>query len=147
MNTLAADFKKFAEQAKERLAEQQKNMAKEAAERLVYFSPIWTGAYVKSMRCGIGVPDMSHEPASSGMQPYPPRLDEVSAEMIRMETTTKLKTEIDMAPAGKTIYLSNNIPYANHVEYIGWFITPDGIEYVAAGHQVFANTIMDLEAL
>jgi len=145
MNTLLADFKKFAEQAKENLAEKQKNLAKKAAEDLVYRSPIWTGAYVKSMRCGIGAVDSSHEPYHSGTQPYPYRLTEMEAEVVRLGVLAKLNAEIESAPVGSTIYLSNNIPYASKVEYIGWLITPDGTEYVAAAHAVFTETIMDLE--
>jgi len=145
MNKLLDDFKKFAEQTKKNLAEEQKSLAKKAVDDIVYRSPIWTGAYVKSMRCGIGMVDSSHEPYHPGTQPYPYRLSEMEAEIVRLGVIAKLNSEIDSAPIGESIYLSNNIPYASKIEYLGWMITPDGTEYVAAPIPVFTETIMDLE--
>lgn len=137
MKTFDDDIRKFIEQTKEKAAAEQKKLALEAAERLVYYAPIWTGAYVKSMRCGIDMPDTSHEPYYSGLPPYPPRVDEMTAEAIRMSMLAKLKAEIESAPVGSKIYLSNSIPYADQIEYTGWI----GQE----AYQVFTTTILDLE--
>ena len=145
MKQLDDDIKLFLKQIKDEMAEVQKKVAIIAAERLVYYSPVWTGAYVRSMRCGIGVPDSSHESAGSGMMPYPPRMSEAEAEMTRMGTFAKIRAEIESAPHGEAIYLSNTIPYAMNVEFTGWYLSPDGIDFVQAPHHVFTTTIRDLE--
>lgn len=139
MKTFDDDIRKFIEQTKEKAAGEQKRLAIEAAERLVYYAPIWTGAYVKSMRCGINIPDMSYEPYYSGFPPYPPRVNEITAEAIRISMLAKLKAEIESAPVGSKIYLSNSIPYADQIEYMGWF--------AQEAYQVFTTTILDLEFL
>jgi hypothetical protein len=145
MSSLTSDIQKFVAQMKEMAAEKQKEVASEAAERLVYYSPVWTGAYVKSMRCGVGTPDPSHEPYHIGTQPYPMRVSEMQAEAIRIRVFDKLQQEIGMAKPGERIFLSNSIPYADQVEYVGWYLTPDGTEYLQAAHHVFTETILDLE--
>ena len=145
MKKLDDDIKLFLKQIKEEMAEVQKKVAIIAAERLVYTSPVWTGAYVRSMRCGIGVVDTTHEPAGSGMMPYPPRMSEAEAEMVKMGTFAKIRAEIESAPQGGAIYLSNSIPYAMKVEFTGWYLSPDGIDFLQAPHHVFTTVIQDLE--
>ena len=145
MSKLDEDMKLFFKQVKKGMIEKQQEVAIQAAERLVYYSPIWTGAYVRSMRCGIGVVDSSHEPVGPGTLPYPPRLSEMEAETIRMEMFSQLKSEIELNESGKIIYLSNNIPYATAVEFVGWYLTPDGKNFVQAAHHVFTTTTRDLE--
>lgn len=145
MKSASNAIKEFLDKTKLEIEAKQKKIAIEAAERLVYYAPVWTGAYVRSMRCGIGMPDLSHEPTHDGSRPYPERVSAVTEEQIRMDTFARLRQEIMQAPELKTIYLTNTTPYADQIEYVGWYPTPEKDRYLQAAHQVFTTTILDLE--
>jgi len=98
--------------------------ARFVVDKLVQFSPIWSGAYIKSHRLGIGRKDRSHEPyiTVEGFESMMARRLTPSA-MIRVieYVTDKLKDQaFDIKKNTDYVHITNSIPYGDQVEYLGW---------------------------
>lgn len=92
------------------------------------YSPVWSGDYVKSHRVGIqktsagrGVGLGSH-PVTPGKFAIP-KMSESKAISLKNELYQKKKGYISTAQPKDSIVISNNIHYADRVEFIGWIKT------------------------
>jgi len=94
-------------------------ITKETIKSLVALSPVWTGAYVKSHNIGIVVKDRRHEPVARTYSILT-KLSVTEAMALKKSILQNKKFDLMLIELGHKIIISNSIPYANKVEYIGW---------------------------
>jgi len=132
---------RYLEKLKESANDAKKTLAKQATRKVIDYSPVRTGAYVTSHRIGIDQIDPSHEPfiTVGPGEEIPPKMPTALAAALKESLYAKHSTEISRAPFDKDIYVSNSIPYANQVEYIGWRLTE--------ARHVYHKANLDLKAV
>jgi hypothetical protein len=112
---------KYLERLKKAVNKTKQNMATDALKTLITTSPVRTGSYIKSHQVGIDTIIAHHEPVYHEIQPGIP---EAAVTALKSAMFVELNGEVQNAKFDNTIYISNSIPYANQVEYIGWMFTP-----------------------
>ena len=121
MSDIKADINIYLKRLKKAFNQTKQNMAKVALKSVLKESPVRLGAYVKSNQVGIGIIDTKHEPVIFSPFPnIPPAMPEVLAHALKKSLYTKKATEILSSEFKNDIYISNSIPYAGQVEFIGW---------------------------
>lgn len=144
-------IKTYIENLKDTVKNQKQALAKTVVRKVVELSPIRQGPYIKSHRVGINKLDTTFEPfetiivkkftpemAKAGAEnQLPPPMAEGAANTLRAQVAEKLSVKISKAKFKDAIYISNSIPYADQVEYIGWKRT--------GPYHVYAKAKIDLE--
>lgn len=104
-----------------------RSVARSTFRVLVRRSPVHAGPYVKSHRIGIsktgagrGI-SKGHEKVN---RIQVPKVSRATALAIKKEAIAKRISYISKAMPGDMITISNSIPYADQVEYIGWQTAP-----------------------
>jgi len=99
-----------------------KNIATEVYAQVIENTPIWTGSYLLSHRVGI-----------NGKSSEPPTYTNQDIEFtgLSQDTVSAYKDQawkrilsIETSEQIESVYISNDIGHAAHVEYIGWTMTP-----------------------
>jgi hypothetical protein len=119
VNNFKKDVKDYLKRLEKGINKTKQNLAQGALKTLVKESPIWGGAYIKSHKVGIDEIDTHHEPVWT-LTKFGPRLPHSAMQALRAEMATKLSVKILASDFNDTLYISNSIPYADQVEYIGW---------------------------
>jgi len=138
------DIEKFKKnEIDDRLIKIKRAIAREAFRRIVRRSPVSSGNYVKSHRVGISKTE-SGRGISRGHEPVLPfafsnKVPEATAEGIKAQVLAKRIPYISRAKLHDVITISNSIPYAHIVEYVGWKKT--------SAYHVYGLTAQELELL
>ena len=126
--------------------------AEKAFTKLVRRSPVWTGAYVRSHQIGIGKPDLSYVQISFKSRPelwefsssprgLPPRASAGQAASIKNGMMNR-KMKLKNVKSTEAIYLTNSVPHAKNVEYLGW---PD-FKHSPNPYYVYTRTALEMPA-
>ena len=121
MSNTKTDIEVYLNRLKKAVNETKQKMAKTALRELIIASPVRTGNYIKSHKVGINTQVMHHEPVNfQWHEPMP----EAMALALKQALFTELAAETLEADFDDFIIISNSIPYADRVEFIGWMLTP-----------------------
>jgi len=112
--------------------------ARYAARRLAKESPVWQGTYVKSHRVGLGSQDKSHEPIPLSLPGFlPPKASSAKAAKFKQRAVKTMHEKILNTKLGEKIVLSNSVPYADQVEFLGWMKT--------SAHHTYGKTMLGIK--
>jgi hypothetical protein len=127
MGAFMLDIKRFTDKVDLNVKEVLQKLSLDMFTRIVMMSPVRTGRFRNNWYTGIGTP--SGEVNWSSMSPE----GAASLGRIRMGS--------EMFGPGKVIYLSNNLPYANRLEYGYSMQAPAGMVRVSiASFQAFVDS-------
>lgn len=122
---LKEDVEKFKNGMKRDLIQQKRLVARIALKKLLNRSPARSGAYMKSHNVGISKTGSGrgigkrHAPVN--VLEDIPRMPESQRLALAASLYNTKKGYISTARLGDSITIYNIIPYADQVEYIGWF--------------------------
>jgi hypothetical protein len=125
-NNFKNDVDDYLKRLKKVINKSKQNMAKAGLNELIKSSPVWTGAYIKSHKVTANKIDSQHEPVieffiiNQITYNFGPKMLAAAVQALKIQTLAKLATKISATDFNDTIYISNSIPYANQIEYLGW---------------------------
>ena len=103
--SFSVDLSKAIEKAKGRTEIVVKKIALELFSNIIYKSPVLTGRFLANWNCSIGSPDLSTSQA----------IDPSGSGAISKATSTVVSYTLN----GQSVFLTNNLPYADRLEN-GW---------------------------
>jgi len=128
----AKQLEEFRVKTHERLDLAKQDLARKTLAKLVARSPVLTGQYILSHKVGINEPDLSYEHTlptlklrkniSKGKQ-IGTNIG-VNRRSVEMKAKSVGQQKIMQAGYKDTIYISNSVPHAVNVEYLGWAKKP-----------------------
>jgi hypothetical protein len=102
--TFSLDIKEFAEKTERNVNDVKQTVAIDLFGSIIKSSPVDTGRFRGNWNASINSPDLS---ASSSIDPS------------GQGSTSKMAQTIETSTVDDTLYISNNLPYAQRLEY-GW---------------------------
>ncbi len=128
ISQLPKDIKKLESEIEMEFSQHLKGAARVGVRSLIYHSPVDSGTYVANHQFGIngpavGIPDMTGYGVSRKSQMHGIKMRELKSLLAKVKLINK---------ETKSIYISNEVPYADKVEWLGWPKTPAKAVYQKA---------------
>jgi hypothetical protein len=117
MSSISAAFKQAKQEIKDHVSDVIRNAALEAINVIVFASPVWSGAYVKSHRLSINgspVAKAIESPFRIG-----PKMSKFKADLLRIMVRKKLQSEYRIISPFQLVVIKNEAKHCLDVEYLG----------------------------
>ena len=117
MSNTKTDIDTYLKRLKKAVNKTKQKMAHTAIHELISASPVRTGSYINSHKVGINTLVTGHEKVYTIWQPA---MLPAMQKALKAYKSKRMMGEVLSADFDDTIIISNLIPYADRVEYIGW---------------------------
>lgn len=155
---LKEDIEKFKNGLKRSLVQQKRMAARIALKKLLYKSPARTGSYMSSHNVGIsktasgrgigkGFTEIKTDRRDPTNTEFVPPMPQAQKLALAAELYSSKKNYISRAKFEDAITIYNNIPYADRIEYLGWYDLFPWAKNPQPPYHVYRNTISEMEVI